>query len=130
MVLLTTDDLRNVFNKEDFSTIKNYSDYEVTTIKKGNLVTFSVKYHNPADRFSEYVKSIDDDIFVKACESYEKLTGQSLNNLDQLIKKNKLTDNDIKSFKNVVDNVVLDDINHKLTKYNLFDSFRRLIKNM
>ena len=130
MVLLTTDDLRNIFTKEDFSNIKTYSDYEITTIKKGNLVTYSIKYHNPTDEFEKYVKSIDDDIFVKACEMYEKLTGQSLNNLDKLIKSNKLTDNDIKSFKNVVDEVVLDDINHKLNKYNLFNYFREIFKNL
>lgn len=130
MVLLTTDDLRNIFTKEDFSNTKTYSDYEITTIKKGNLVTYSIKYHNPADAFEKYVKSLDDDIFVKACEMYEELTGQSLNNLDKLIKNNKLTDNDIKSFKNVVDEVVLDDINHKLNKYNLFNSFREIFKNL
>ena len=130
MVLLTTDDLRNIFTKEDFSNIKTYSDYEITTIKKGNLVTYSIKYHNPTDEFEKYVKSLDDDIFVKACEMYEKLTGQSLNNLDKLIKSNKLTDNDIKSFKNVVDEVVLDDINHKLNKYNLFNYFREIFKNL
>ena len=130
MVLLTTDDLRNIFTKEDFSNIKTYSDYEITTIKKGNLVTYSIKYHNPTDEFEKYVKSIDDDIFVKACEMYEKLTGQSLNNLDKLIKSNKLTDNDIKSFKNVVDEVVLDDINHKLNKYNLFNYFKEIFKNL
>ena len=130
MVLLTTDDLRNIFTKEDFSNTKTYSDYEITTIKKGNLVTYSIKYHNPADTFEKYVKSLDDDIFVKACEMYEKLTGQSLNNLDKLIKSNKLTDNDIKSFKNVVDEVVLDDINHKLDKYNLFNYFREIFKNL
>lgn len=130
MVLLTTDDLRNIFTKEDFSNTKTYSDYEITTIKKGNLVTYSIKYHNPADAFEKYVKSLDDDIFVKACEIYEKLTGQSLNNLDKLIKSNKLTDNDIKSFKNVVDEVVLDDINHKLDKYNLFNYFREIFKNL
>ena len=130
MVLLTTDDLRNIFTKEDFSNIKTYSDYEITTIKKGNLVTYSIKYHNPADAFEKYVKSLDDDIFVKVCEMYEKLTGQSLNNLDKLIKSNKLTDNDIKSFKNVVDEVVLDDINHKLNKYNLFNYFREIFKNL
>ena len=130
MVLLTTDDLRNIFTKEDFSNTKTYSDYEITTIKKRNLVTYSIKYHNPADAFEKYVKSLDDDIFVKACEMYEKLTGQSLNNLDKLIKSNKLTDNDIKSFKNVVDEVVLDDINHKLDKYNLFNYFREIFKNL
>ena len=130
MVLLTTDDLRNIFTKEDFSNTKTYSDYEITTIKKGNLVTYSIKYHNPVDAFKKYVKSLDDDIFVKACEMYEKLTGQSLNNLDKLIKSNKLTDNDIKSFKNVVDEVVLDDINHKLDKYNLFNYFREIFKNL
>ena len=130
MVLLTTDDLRNIFTKEDFSNTKTYSDYEITTIKKGNLVTYSIKYHNPADAFEKYVQSLDDDIFVKACEMYEKLTGQSLNNLDKLIKSNKLTDNDIKSFKNVVDEVVLDDINHKLDKYNLFNYFREIFKNL
>ena len=130
MVLLTTDDLRNIFTKEDFSNIKTYSDYEITTIKKGNLVTYSIKYHNPTDEFEKYVKSLDDDIFVKASEMYEKLTGQSLNNLDKLIKSNKLTDNDIKSFKNVVDEVVLDDINHKLNKYNLFNYFREIFKNL
>lgn len=130
MVLLTTDDLRNIFTKEDFSNTKTYSDYEITTIKKGNLVTYSIKYHNPADAFEKYVKSLDDDIFVKACEMYEKLTGQSLNNLDKLIKSNKLTDNDIKSFKNVVEEVVLDDINHKLDKYNLFKYFREIFKNL
>ena len=130
MVLLTTDDLRNIFTKEDFSNTKTYSDYEITTIKKGNLVTYSIKYYNPADAFEKYVKSLDDDIFVKACEMYEKLTGQSLNNLDKLIKSNKLTDNDIKSFKNVVDEVVLDDINHKLDKYNLFNYFREIFKNL
>lgn len=130
MVLLTTDDLRNIFTKEDFSNTKTYSDYEITTIKKGNLVTYSIKYHNPTDAFEKYVKSLDDDIFVKACEMYEKLTGQSLNNLDKLIKSNKLTDNDIKSFKNVVDEVVLDDINHKLDKYNLFNYFREIFNNL
>ena len=130
MVLLTTDDLRNIFTKEDFSNTKTYSDYEITTIKKGNLVTYSIKYHNPTDAFEKYVKSLDDDIFVKACEMYEKLTGQSLNNLDKLIKSNKLTDNDIKFFKNVVDEVVLDDINHKLDKYNLFNYFREIFKNL
>ena len=126
MVLLTTDDLRNIFTKEDFSNIKTYSDYEITTIKKGNLVTYSIKYHNPADAFEKYVKSLDDDIFVKACEMYEKLTGQSLNNLDKLIKSNKLSGYTVQSKFRQNPNSILND--SAVSKYTINELISETIK--
>lgn len=66
------------------------------SINKGeneNKITLIVEYKE--DEFHKYIDSLDEDIFVEACEKFEDLTGQHLSD-----------DVDAELFKEVVRNVV------------------------
>lgn len=70
------------------------------SINKGeneNKITLVVEYKE--DEFQKYVDSLDEDIFVEACERFEEITGEHLSNE---------TDHDL--FKEVVRRVVAERI--------------------
>jgi hypothetical protein len=66
------------------------------SINKGeneNKITLTVEYIE--DEFRKYIDSLDEDIFIEACEKFEDLTGQHLSD-----------DVDTDLFKEVVRNVI------------------------
>lgn len=121
--LLNNDYLQDMFTIDDYTKTETIPGYEITYIKRGDLLTIGIKQDNPVDRFQEYIDSLDDDIFDKVCNEYEGYTGQSLNDLSIKMKNKSLTEDEINQYKDLVKLIVLDDINEKLNKYELPQSF-------
>lgn len=126
--LLNNDHLQDMFTIDDYTKTEEIPGYDITYIKRGDLLTIGIKQNNPVDRFKEYIDSLDDEIFDKVCNEYEEYTGQSLNDLSIKMKNKSLTENEINQYKDLVRLVVLNDIQEKLNKYELLQPFLSAIQ--
>ncbi len=126
--LLNNDHLQDMFTIDDYTKTEEIPGYDITYIKRGDLLTIGIKQNNPVDRFKEYIDSLDDEIFDKVCNEYEEYTGQSLNDLSIKMKNNSLTEDEINQYKDLVRLVVLNDIKEKLNKYELLQPFLSAIQ--
>lgn len=126
--LLNNDHLQDMFTIDDYTKSEEIPGYDITYIKRGDLLTIGIKQNNPVDRFKEYIDSLDDEIFDKVCNEYEEYTGQSLNDLSIKMKNNSLTEDEINQYKDLVRLVVLNDIKEKLNKYELLQPFLSAIQ--
>ena len=126
--LLNNDHLQDMFTIDDYTKTEEIPGYDITYIKRGDLLTIGIKQNNPVDRFREYIDSLDDEIFDKVCTEYEEYTGQSLNDLSIKMKNNSLTEDEINQYKDLVRLVVLNDIQEKLNKYELLQPFLSAIQ--
>lgn len=126
--LLNNDHLQDMFTIDDYTKTEEIPGYDITYIKRGDLLTIGIKQNNPVDRFKEYIDSLDDEIFDKVCNEYEEYTGQSLNDLSIKMKNKSLTEDEINQYKDLVRLVVLNDIQEKLNKYELLQTFLSAIQ--
>lgn len=126
--LLNNDHLQDMFTIDDYTKSEEIPGYEITYIKRGDLLTIGIKQNNPVDRFKEYIDSLDDEIFDKVCTEYEEYTGQSLNDLSIKMKNKSLTEDEINQYKDLVRLIVLNDIQEKLNKYELLQPFLSAIQ--
>lgn len=126
--LLNNDHLQDMFTIDDYTKTEEIPGYDITYIKRGDLLTIGIKQSNPVDRFKEYIDSLDDEIFDKVCNEYEEYTGQSLNDLSIKMKNKSLTEDEINQYKDLVRLVVLNDIQEKLNKYELLQPFLSAIQ--
>ena len=126
--LLNNDHLSDMFTIDDYTKTEEIPGYNITYIKRGDLLTIGIKQNNPVDRFKEYIDSLDDEIFDKICNEYEEYTGQSLNDLSIKMKNKSLTEDEINQYKDLVRLVVLNDIQEKLNKYELLQPFLSAIQ--
>lgn len=126
--LLNNDHLQDMFTIDDYTKSEEIPGYDITYIKRGDLLTIGIKQNNPVNRFKEYIDSLDDEIFDKVCNEYEEYTGQSLNDLSIKMKNNSLTEDEINQYKDLVRLVVLNDIQEKLNKYELLQPFLSAIQ--
>lgn len=126
--LLNNDHLQDMFTINDYTKTEEIPGYDITYIKRGDLLTIGIKQNNPVDRFKEYIDSLDDEIFDKVCNEYEEYTGQSLNDLSIKMKNKSLTEDEINQYKDLVRLVVLNDIQEKLNKYELLQPFLSAIQ--
>ena len=126
--LLNNDHLQDMFTIDDYTKSEEIPGYDITYIKRGDLLTIGIKQNNPVDRFKEYIDSLDDEIFDKVCNEYEEYTGQSLNDLSIKMKNKSLTEDEINQYKDLVRLVILNDIQEKLNKYELLQPFLSAIQ--
>lgn len=126
--LLNNDHLQDMFTIDDYTKSEEIPGYDITYIKRSDLLTIGIKQNNPVDRFKEYIDSLDDEIFDKVCNEYEEYTGQSLNDLSIKMKNKSLTEDEINQYKDLVRLVVLNDIQEKLNKYELLQPFLSAIQ--
>lgn len=126
--LLNNDHLQDMFTIDDYTKTEEIPGYDITYIKRGDLLTIGIKQNNPVDRFKEYIDSLDDEIFDKVCNEYEEYTGQSLNDLSIKMINKSLTEDEINQYKDLVRLVVLNDIQEKLNKYELLQPFLSAIQ--
>lgn len=126
--LLNNDHLQDMFTIDDYTKTEEIPGYDITYIKRGDLLTIGIKQNNPVDRFKEYIDSLDDEIFDKVYNEYEEYTGQSLNDLSIKMKNKSLTEDEINQYKDLVRLVVLNDIQEKLNKYELLQPFLSAIQ--
>lgn len=117
-----------MFTIDDYTKTEEIPGYDITYIKRGDLLTIGIKQNNPVDRFKEYIDSLDDEIFDKVYNEYEEYTGQSLNDLSIKMKNKSLTEDEINQYKDLVRLVVLNDIQEKLNKYELLQPFLSAIQ--
>ena len=126
--LLNNDHLQDMFTIDDYTKTEEIPGYDITYIKRGDLLTIGIKQNNPVDRFKEYIDSLDDEIFDKVCNEYKEYSGQSLNDLSIKMKNKSLTEDEINQYKDLVRLVVLNDIQEKLNKYELLQPFLSAIQ--
>lgn len=126
--LLNNDHLQDMFTINDYTKTEEIPGYDITYIKRGDLLIIGIKQNNPVDRFKEYIDSLDDEIFDKVYNEYEEYTGQSLNDLSIKMKNKSLTEDEINQYKDLVRLVVLNDIQEKLNKYELLQPFLSAIQ--
>lgn len=87
--------------------------YDIKTVQEDNKIIITITEKDYQPEFEAYLKTLDDDIFIEACESYMRLTGQDLSKIKTITPKL------IKDFKRIVSDVVLNKINAMRTKYGL-----------
>lgn len=87
--------------------------YKVTYYMTEKEVNVNIK--KTTSPFFDYIQSLDDDIFVEACEEFVKASKMSMQEFENKIKANKAND-EIILFKKCVRKVVLSKID-KLNKY-------------
>lgn len=58
--------------------------YKVSASQENNKLTIIIEEEDYRTDFENYLKTLDDDIFVEACAQYEKRTGQSLSKIKDI----------------------------------------------
>ena len=70
--------------------------YKVSAAQENNKLIITIEEEDFAKQFEDYLKTLDDDIFVEACAQYTKRTGQDLSKITNI------TPQIINNFKNIV----------------------------
>lgn len=140
-------DLKGNLNKEDFRLQPGFADDNAVILSQENTAnTVISKYKNgrteitfiledewldkQIEEFKKYIEIVDDDIFVEACEEFEKDYGEgSLEELNDCIqnKSHFRTIFLMRGFLNHVSNVARKKIEAMIFKY--FPEYREFIKN-
>lgn len=126
--LVNTDLLKDIFHLEDFVKNEQLGDYDISYIKKGNMLTVAVKYHSLSEKLKDYVNDLDDDIYEDFCEQYEEWTGESLKDFNDRMEKDELDTSDLSTVSNLVKHIVLNKVEKYLNEYDLFPEFIELVK--
>ena len=92
-------------------TLFGNGEYDVNISQENNKLIMEIKEKDYQGQFEEYLKTLDDDIFIAACEYYTHATGQDL------AKIKDITPELINKFKNVVRKVVAQKISKLQSKY-------------
>lgn len=104
---------------------------EGTVFEKGNIKLFistkdglTIKYQYTAtleDKFNEYVKNIDDDIFVEAVEKHALRYGDNALSVlsEELKNPTETTRIKVENFKTIVKEVVVEHIDNLINKYGI-----------
>lgn len=59
-------------------------DYIVNATQENNKIIVTIEERDYQKDFEEYLKTLDDDIFVEACAQYMKRTGQDLHKIKNI----------------------------------------------
>ena len=87
--------------------------YSVKASQENNKLIITIEEDDYQKEFEDYLKTLDDDIFVEACTQYTKRTGQDLS------KVKNITPQLIKNFKSLVKIVAQMKIDAIRDKYSL-----------
>ena len=90
--------------KEISPSLLGTGQYTVTANQENNALIITIKERDYQKDFEDYLKTLDDDIFVEACTQYTKRTGQDLSKLKEV------TPQIINNFKSIVRLVAQDKI--------------------
>lgn len=82
--------------KEFSPSLFGLGQYKVTAAQENNKLIITIEEEDFAKQFEDYLRTLDDDIFVEACAQYTKRTGQDLSKIKNV------TPQLIKNFKNIV----------------------------
>lgn len=92
-------------------TLFGNGEYDVNISQKDNKLAIEIKEKDYQGQFEEYLKTLDDEIFIAACEYYTHVTGQDLSKIKDI------TPELISKFKSVVKKVVTQKISKLQSKY-------------
>lgn len=82
---------------KDFSpSLLGFGQYTVTASQENNKLIITIEEQDYSKDFEDYLKTLDDDIFVEACAQYSKKTGQDLSKIKTI------TPQIINNFKSIV----------------------------
>ena len=82
---------------KDFSpSLLGFGQYTVTASQENNKLIITIEEQDYSKDFEDYLKTLDDDIFVEACAQYAKKTGQDLSKIKTI------TPQIINNFKSIV----------------------------
>lgn len=82
--------------KEFSPSLLGLGNYKVTASQEDNKLIVTIEEEDFTKQFEDYLKTLDDDIFVEACAQYTKRTGQDLSKIKNI------TPQLIKNFKSIV----------------------------
>lgn len=82
--------------KEFSPSLLGFGHYIVTASQENNKLIITIEEKDYQQEFEDYLKTLDDDIFVEACAQYTKKTGQDLSKIKEI------TPQLINNFKTVV----------------------------
>lgn len=70
---------------KDFSpSLLGFGQYTVTASQENNKLIITIEEQDYSKDFEDYLKTLDDDIFVEACAQYTKRTGQDLSKIKNI----------------------------------------------
>lgn len=67
--------------KEFSPSLLGFGNYSVTASQENNKLIITIEEQNYSKDFEEYLRTLDDDIFMEACAQYTKKTGQELSKI-------------------------------------------------
>lgn len=114
--------ISELFNIKD-GFMEDNSDYTIIYKKDNNKLSINIEKKSISDRFKKYIEDLDEDIFIKVCESFEELTEMPLKEFNDLVDSDKLTIDYFDLFQQVVRECACKVINEKIIKYNLENKF-------
>lgn len=82
--------------KEFSPSLLGLGNYIVTASQENNKLIITIEEKDYQKEFENYLKTLDDDIFVEACAQYTKRTGQDLSKIKEI------TPQIINNFKTIV----------------------------
>lgn len=82
--------------KEFSPSLLGFGNYTVTASQENNKLIITIEEQDFAKEFEDYLKTLDDDIFMEACAQYTKKTGQELSKI------RNITPQLINNFKTIV----------------------------
>lgn len=88
----------NAALKEFSPSLLGFGQYIVTASQENNKLIITIEEQDYTKDFEDYLKTLDDDIFIEACAQYTKKTGQDLSK----IKTKTITPQIMNNFKSIV----------------------------
>ena len=70
--------------KEFSPSLFGFGNYSVTASQENNKLIITIEEKDYQQEFEDYLKTLDDDIFVEACAQYTKKTGQDLSKIKEI----------------------------------------------
>lgn len=70
--------------KEFSPSLLGFGNYIVTASQENNKLIITIEEKDYQQEFEDYLKTLDDDIFVEACAQYTKKTGQDLSKIKEI----------------------------------------------
>lgn len=99
--------------KEFSPSLLGFGNYLVTASQENNKLIITIEEQDFTKDFEEYLKTLDDDIFMEACTQYTKKTGQELSKI------RNITPQLINNFKTIVKMVAQMKVNAIKEKYSI-----------
>jgi len=70
--------------KEFSPSLLGFGNYIVSASQEKNKLIITIEEKDYQQEFEDYLKTLDDDIFVEACAQYTKKTGQDLSKIKEV----------------------------------------------